>query len=267
MSVDEQQQSTIAAEYTRGLAKYRASLDTLGLALEASEHRVEHQFECLRDWSLYHRLDQVKNWFREQRAACTMTVEDIPLKDTRSWIIDSQTGNLHHESGRFFSVHGVRVRQTAMREVGARGWDQPILTEVGNDGGLLGILRQRRHGVPHYLIEAKAEPGNYQLLQLSPTLQATRSNLKRAHKGSKPRFADIFEQPEQHGQILNQQWLSEDGGRLHRKRNFGMIVEVSPERDIEVPDGFIWMSMFQIKACLLENAWVNPHIRGIIAHL
>jgi len=46
-----------------------------------------------------------------------------------------------------------------------------------------------------------------------------------------------------------------------------MLVEV-PEGTIgEVPAGFIWMSMFQIKACLQLDAWVNPHIRGIIAHL
>jgi oxidase EvaA len=197
-----------------------------------------------------------------------MRVEDISLRETRGWIIDPETGNVSHESGEFFSVHGIRVTETTSREVGARGWDQPILEQIGYDGGLLGILRNRFSGIPHYLLEAKAEPGNYEVVQLSPTLQATFSNLKRAHRGQKPRFAQYFEEPEANqGTVLYRQWLSEDGGRLHKKRNMGMLVEVPEGHDLEVPPGFIWASMFQIKALLNENALVNPHIRGIIAHL
>jgi dTDP-4-dehydro-6-deoxy-alpha-D-glucopyranose 2,3-dehydratase len=61
--------------------------------------------------------------------------------------------------------------------------------------------------------------------------------------------------------------MSEDGGRLHLKRNRGMLVEIPQGHDITVPDSFAWLSMWQIKECLFENAWVNPHIRGIISHL
>jgi len=66
---------------------------------------------------------------------------------------------------------------------------------------------------------------------------------------------------------LYDNWLSEDGGRLHLKRNRGMIIEISEDRIIEVPDSFIWLSMWQIKELLKEDAWINPHIRGIISHL
>jgi oxidase EvaA len=122
--------------------------------------------------------------------------------------------------------------------------------------------------VPHYLIEAKAEPGNYEIVQMSPSPQATFSNLRRAQGGRKPRFAGVFEDPESVGAtVLYGQWLSENGGRLHKKRNFGMLVEVPDTYDPEATEDFIWMSMYQIKACLHENAWVNPHIRSIIAHL
>ena len=257
-----------AVAYAAGLEKFRQSIGSLGVAVTAEPNRIEHHFECLRDWSLFHTLDEVRDWFLDQRRACRMKVEDIPLRETRGWTIDSETGDVSHESREFFSVHGVRVTETTSREVGAKGWDQPILEQIGYDGGLLGILRKRFAGVPHYLIEAKAEPGNYELVQLSPTLQATFSNLKRAHKGQKPRFANYFEEPEENqGSILYRQWLSEDGGRLHKKRNMGMLVEVPEGHEVEVPEGFIWASMFQIKALLNENAFVNPHIRGIIAHL
>jgi oxidase EvaA len=251
--------------YSSELERYRRHV--ADFATGADSDRVEHHFECLRDWSLFHTLDEVKRWFVEQRSSTSMTVDEIPLRETTGWVIDPDTGNVRHESGEFFTVHGVRVTETASREVGEKGWDQPILTQVGFDGGLLGILRQRFDGIPHYLIEAKAEPGNYGIVQLSPTLQATFSNLRRAHGGRRPRFAEVFEHPDAIGaRVIYSRWLSEDGGRLYNKRNRGMLVEAVDHVD-EPPEGFIWMSMYQIKACLQEDAWVNPHIRGIIAHL
>jgi oxidase EvaA len=252
--------------YGEALAGYRTMLGDLGY--DVGDARSEHHLECLQDWSTLHTLDEIRSWFSERRNMTTMTVEDIPLRDARGWSMDPDTGDVSHDSGDFFSVHGIRVRQSASREVGEGGWDQPILEQVGYDGGLLGILRKRFDGVPHYLIEAKAEPGNYEIVQMSPTLQATFSNLRRAHEGRKPRFAEVFEEPESvGGTVLYAQWLSEDGGRLHKKRNFGMLVEVGDSYDPVLTDDFIWMSMHQIKACLYEDAWVNPHIRGIIAHL
>lgn len=254
-------------EYALGLREYSKFVRSQPWAKETTDARIEHQFECLRDWSIFHTLAEVEQWFVEKRNACPMETKVIPLSEVKGWNTDPATGNMSHKSGEFFVVHGVRCTQTLDREV-ALGWDQPFLTQVGYDGGRLGILRKRFFGIPHYLIEAKAEPGNYAKLQLSPTLQATFSNLGRAHRGKRPRFAEYFEHPEEHGaRVLYSAWLSEDGGRLYLKRNMGIIVEVSEESEIVIPDGFIWMTMYQMKACLWHNAWVNPHIRGIIAHL
>ena len=248
------------------VAHYRVALSSVG-DFEVSDARAEHHVECLRDWHPHAEVEDVRAWFEAERAACTMTVEDIPLTECAGWLQDPKTGDWVHESGEFFRVQGVRVRVDS-REVGRGGWDQPILTQVGFDGGLLGLLRQRHNGIPLYLVEAKAEPGNFGKLQISPTLQATFSNLKRAHSGRKPRFAEYFESPDQMcADVHFAAWLSEDGGRLNLKRNRGMLVEVDPGTIGDLPPGFAWVSMFQIKALLYENAWISPHIRGIIAHL
>ena len=103
------------------------------------------------------------------RRDCPMQVEEIPLNQVRDWYTDPETGNMHHQSGEFFHIHGVRICNSDSREVGKDGWEQPILTQVGYEGGILGMLSQRFDNIPHYLIEAKAEPGNYEKLQLSPT--------------------------------------------------------------------------------------------------
>ena len=257
--------TAVAQSFSDAVETYRRFLEENGLNVPAL--RVDSHVESTRDWSQVATIADVKAWFKGQRTACSMRVLDIPLNQMRGWTADPVTGDVRHDSGEFFTVHGIRVTHSEDREVGG-GWDQPILEQVGFDGGLLGLLRRRIGGVPHYLIEAKAEPGNYKTVQMSPTLQATFSNLRRAHKGRRPRFAELFEEPDDHGAtVLYSQWLSEDGGRLHLKRNRGMLVEVPEGTPIDPPGSFMWMSMWQIKECLNEDAWVNPHIRGIIAHL
>jgi oxidase EvaA len=143
-----------------------------------------------------------------------------------------------------------------------------MLTQVGYDGGILGLIRKRIGGVPHYLLEAKAEPGNYRKVQLSPSIQATYSNMNQAHGGRKPFYSEYFVDPAAQRAVVHyDQWLSEDGGRLHLKRNRGMLVEVPADHELPHSENFMWLSMWQIKEFLHEDAWVNPHIRGIIAHL
>jgi oxidase EvaA len=259
----------LAAEYREGLERYRDCVRSLAPDTDLGPFRLEAQFENLRDWSLFLSREQVGRWFLELRERCPMRVERVPLNRIKGWVTDPETGDMRHESGEFFTLHGIRVEHAERREVSSKSWEQPIFTQVGYVGGILGILRKRFLGIPHYLIEAKAEPGNYEKLQLSPTVQATYSNLKRAHKGSKTRFAEIFEDPARFdAEVLYRAWLAEDGGRLFLKRNLGMIVEVPESTEIEADlEGFLWMSLHQLKACHMEDAWVNPHVRGIIAHL
>ena len=231
-------------------------------------HAIESFFETLNDWSQFYSLEDVKKWFLEKRKNSSLSVEDIPLNEVSGWDIDPATGNISHCSGDFFTVHGIRVN-SKNREVDI-SWEQPILEQVGYDGGLLGIIKKRFNDVPHYLCEAKEEPGNYGKVQISPSLQATFANLNQAHGGRKPHFAELFisRADNINVSILFDSWLAEDGGRLHLKRNKGIMIEVDEDYEIDIPnDNFIWLSLYQIKTLLKEDAWINPHVRGILAHV
>lgn len=231
-------------------------------------HAIESFFESLNDWSQFHTLEDVKKWFLEKREFSSLSVTDIPLNEVSGWKADPKTGNISHCSGDFFIIHGLRVN-SKNREVEIT-WEQPILEQVGYDGGLLGIIKKRFNDVPHYLCEAKEEPGNYGKVQISPSLQATFANLNQAHGGRKPHFAELFmsRAENENLDILFDSWLAEDGGRLHLKRNRGILLEVKADEEIELPNAnFIWLSLYQIKQLLKEDAWINPHVRGILAHV
>ena len=211
-------------------------------------------------------LDDVYSWYLNEKSKCTMNYEHIPLEECRGWSINKDTGSLMHESGKFFRVDGIRVLSSLNREV-AGGWDQPILTQVGYDGGILGLLRTRIEGVPHYLVESKSEPGNYGIVQISTTVQATFSNIEQAHKGKKTLFAEYFTDPVQNGgKVIFDRWMSEDGGRLLNKRNKSMIVEVDYDSIILPNERFKWVTLWQlVELTRNHDAVIAPHLRGILA--
>ena len=235
---------------------YEVNLDTI--------LRINTMIESIRDDNQINTLDYVINWFNKKREESDMIVEEIAVKDLEKWNIQEKTGNIFHDSKGFFEVIGVKVSNTFDREVGKEGWTQPIIAK--NPGGILGILMKKINGIPHYLLQAKAEPGNIGKLQLSPTLQATTSNLLKAHGGTQPLFAKYFDE-EENLNTTYAKWQSEDGGRFYLKSNYNMIVEVNEDEELLIPDYFIWVTLFQIKQLLKIENFVGPHIRGIISYL
>ena len=226
-------------------------IDEIKAVLEKNGHdvdsdvisRIETMLASIRDDNQINKLDYIIEWFNKRREESDMVVEEIGINDLDKWSVDSTSGNVKHDSGGFFEMIGVKVSNTFDREVGKKGWTQPMIAK--NPGGILGIIMKRINGVPHYLLQAKAEPGNIGKLQLSPTLQATTSNLLKAHGGSKPLFAEYFDE-ENKPKIIYAKWQSEDGGRFHLKSNYNMIVEVNEEEELEIPDSFIWVTLYQI---------------------
>ena len=173
-------------------------------------------------------------------------------------------GHISHSSGSFYKVEGIRILKSFNREI-KEGWDQPMFTEPGFDGGILGLLKKRINNTPHYLVNAKFEPGNYNFIQLSPTVQATFSNIKKAHKGRNVKFINFFKSPKKNNcKIIFKQWVSEEGGRLRNKRNLGIVIEHLGNDKLDIETDFKWITLKQIKDLILENAMINPHLRTLV---
>jgi oxidase EvaA len=225
---------------------------------------IKTMLESIRDDNQINKLDYIIEWFNKKREESDMIVEEIGVKDLKKWNVEVKTGNLFHDSKGFFEIIGVKVSNTFDREVGKEGWTQPMIAK--NPGGILGILMKKINGIPHYLLQAKAEPGNIGKLQLSPTLQATTSNLLKVHGGKRPLFAEYFDE-ENNPKIIYSKWQSEDGGRFYLKSNYNMIVEIDENKELDIPDYFIWITLYQIKQLLKIENFVGPHVRGIISYL
>ena len=198
-----------------------------------------------------------RDWLHQRRRAQRFDVERIPFAELRGWRFQQDSGDLAHESGRFFRVQGLRARcdfPTRLR------FEQPIINQP--DVGVLGILAKRFGGVLHFLLQAKMEPGNVNLVQLSPTVQATRSNYTRVHGGARPRYLDFFLRRGAN-RVLVDQLQSEQGLFFLRKRNRNIIVET--EDDVPLHDDYEWLTLGQIKTLMREPHTVNMDTRTVIA--
>jgi oxidase EvaA len=190
---------------------------------------------------------------RRQRASVSL----VPFEHLQGWTFEAGSGDLVHDSGRFFRVQGLRGTSDFPMPIAVQ---QPIINQP--EVGVLGILARRFDGVLHFLMQAKMEPGNVGLVQLSPTLQATRSNYTQVHGGSKPRYLHFF-LDRTYGRVLVDQLQSEQGLFFLRKRNRNIIVET--DADVPVDDDFRWMTLGQIKQLLTEEHNVNMDTRTVIA--
>ncbi|MDD3296110.1 MAG: NDP-hexose 2,3-dehydratase family protein [Candidatus Omnitrophica bacterium] len=203
------------------------------------------------------KLDSFFRWFNIQKENVDVEVNKIPFNDLGLWYFDAQTKALKHRSNKFFSIEGIRV-ETNYGKIPK--WDQPIINQP--EIGYLGLIAKEFDGVLHFLIQAKVEPGNINYVQLSPTLQATRSNYTQVHSGKKPLYLEYFKNAKPQD-ILLDQLQSEQGARFIKKRNRNLIIKV--DKDIPVYDHFVWVTLKQIKKLLRFDNLVNMDTRAVIS--
>ncbi|GGU16699.1 NDP-hexose 2,3-dehydratase family protein [Streptomyces violascens] len=199
------------------------------------------------------------HWFAERRKAGRFHIERIPFSKLRGWSFEPDTGNLVHSSGRFFSVEGLHVTTD---DGPHKEWYQPIIKQP--EVGILGILVKEFDGVLHFLMQAKMEPGNRNLLQLSPTVQATRSNYTKVHQGTDVKYIEYFTGSGR-GRVLADVLQSEHGSWFYHKSNRNMIVEV--DGDVPLDEDFCWLTLGQISELLHRDNLVNMDSRTVLACL
>lgn len=202
----------------------------------------------------------VPGWLRDHARRHTFRVDRVPFDALEHWYFDRVSGNLRHRSGRFFSVEGLHVEAEGPPGAAPRTWQQPIIVQP--EVGILGLLVKEFDGVLHFLMQAKMEPGNPNLVQLSPTVQATRSNYSRVHAGAEVRYLEYFRSPG-HNTVMVDVLQSEQGAWFYRKVNRNMIVETRD--DVPLHEDFRWLTLAEIGSLLRHDLLVNMDARTVLA--
>lgn len=195
------------------------------------------------------------SWIKEQNKKVNVDIQTVEFLNLNNW--NFKNGALRHVSGKFFSIDGIRVT-TNYGEIPE--WEQPIINQP--EIGYLGFITQEINGILHFLMQAKIEPGNINYVQLSPTLQATKSNYSQVHKGNAPAYLSYFKNVKKE-QVLIDQLQSEQGARFLKKRNRNIIIKVDEE--IELLDNFIWLTLGQVKELMKIDNIVNMDTRTVIS--
>lgn len=202
-------------------------------------------------------FDEFMAWFDDKRISGHFSVERAPLDALDKWKFDSDQSALGHASGKFFRIEGLRV---CTNFGSTPSWDQPIINQP--EIGILGILTKVFDGVRYFLMQAKMEPGNINTLQLSPTVQATKSNFSRVHAGKLPAYLEYFVDKDK-SRVLIDQLQTEQGGRFLRKRNRNIVIEVSGE--VALLDDFKWLTLAELRRLLSFNNFVNMDARSVLS--
>ena len=111
-------------------------------------------------------------WINFQKKNQLLNVKKKYLANLEEWNINKK--EIYHKSKKFFKIIGIRIKSNFYK----KNWDQPIILQ--NEIGILGIIKNIK--TKKYLLQAKAEPGNINKVQISPTVQATKSNYFRIFK-------------------------------------------------------------------------------------
>ena len=206
--------------------------------------------------SLIHN-DQFEKWLKAHCKLEEFDVQEIPFSELENWGFVNDSEKLSHTSGKFFTIEGLRVRieqDNILHE-----WEQPIINQP--EIGILCFITRVIDGVRYFLVQAKMEPGNINVLQISPTLQATRSNFTCVHKGKVPNYLDLFMAKDY--KVVIDQLQTEQGGRFLKKRNRNLIIEI--DHDIPVKDDFCWLTLRQVKDLMKRDNLINMDSRSVLS--
>ena len=190
----------------------------------------------------FNSTEEIKEWIRRRNNEVTVDVKQIAFSEMEKWQISKSS--IDHTSGRFFSIVGIDVTTDYGK---LNNWRQPIINQP--EVGYLGILTKVIDGTLYCLMQAKIEPGNVNCVQISPTLQATKSNYSRVHAGKSPKYLEYFINAKPENIILDQ-LQSEQGARFLRKRNRNIIIKV--DEDVPVLPDFCWINRH-------TSHYINPY--------
>lgn len=231
------------------------------LYFSGESKNIDFYISSLTEYNPFYSTPEIEGWLSSLNSTQYFDVRKIPITKLRKWSFNKSTGDLEHASGGFFSIRGLKVRTN----IGlVPEWSQPIIDQP--EVGVLGIITKKIDGILYFLVQAKPEPGNINTYQLSPTVQATRSNYMRLHGGKSTQYLEYF-LGKKSARVLVDQLQSEQGARFYHKRNRNIIVRLKDNQEIKVGPNHRWLTLGQIHSLVHKNNTVNMDTRSVVSEI
>ncbi len=195
-----------------------------------------------------YKLSELEEYYRKLQDNKEFNVNLVGINSTKNWSFDKDF-NFVHDSKKFFSIKRVKYNKT----------ENGIIHQP--DVGVLGVLTTQIEGILHILVQFKEEPGNTNKAQLSPTIQATKSNYSKAHGGSLPPYWEKFLSISKNNFIVDS-LQPEQGFRYWQKFNQNVIAETD---FIKERPGFKWMTLGQVLAFTRFDNSINSCLRSVLS--
>lgn len=202
-------------------------------------------------------MREILNWIETLNKTTCVKIEKTSINEDTFWFYDEEKWIIRNRNNSFFSIYGIKGK------IKNKNIEQPII--IQNEIGYLGIICKEFNGEMKYLVQAKIEPGNINCVQISPTIQATKSNFMQKHGGKKPFYLEYFINAHRY-KIIVDQIQSEQSSRFYKKRNRNMIIKVDEDIPI-VNDYFRWLSLIEIKELMKYRNLVNMDTRTVLSFL
>ena len=205
----------------------------------------------------FNTTEEILQWVKKRNEDVSVNIKRISFDEMDNWSLDKRRGAVAHSSNKFFSIQGIEVNTNYGQ---LKTWDQPIINQP--EIGYLGFVTKMFKGVLYFLVQTKIEPGNVNYVQLSPTIQATKSNYTQVHGGKTPSYLEYFVHAK-NDEILLDQLQSEQGARFLKKRNRNIIIKT--DKKIEILKDFKWLTLGQIKLLMKKDNIINMDTRTVIS--
>lgn len=198
---------------------------------------------------------EILDWVDYRNRTVKVSIKKTKPEPDGFWYYDKGAGRILNRKRTFFQIAGLKHYVN-----GELRSEQPVILQP--EIGYLGIMCKIIDGTLNFLMQAKIEPGNVNKIQISPTIQATKSNFTQAHGGTKPPYLDYFLNAEKYDIIVDQ-IESEQSSRFYHKRNRNIIILVND--DVEVLPSHKWMTLGQIKDLMKYENLVNMDTRTVLS--
>ena len=193
-------------------------------------------------------------WIFNQKKKNLMNVSKTSSLNIDNWIVKDK--KIYNLKKAFFSIIPFEFK------INNKKWYQPLI--IQKEVGILGILKKKLKDEDYYLLQAKVEPGNSSGIQLSPTIQATKSNYLRKHGGKKTNYLNFFTKKNKKNRVLSNFRLSEQGTRYLNKSNRNILIDLNKKK-IKKLNNFIWVNKKNLKYLLNKKNLLNMDTISVIS--